>query len=62
MRPTCQNCDDRHIGCHAECERYQAFCEYKKRIEKEKRKEGYLNEYCGQRKIKTARIFRYRHN
>lgn len=22
---TCKNCDQRHIGCHAECEIYQAW-------------------------------------
>lgn len=25
MIPPCKDCKDRHIGCHAACERYQAY-------------------------------------
>ena len=29
MKPTapCKDCEDRHSGCHSECEKYKAFKE-----------------------------------
>ena len=32
----CKDCSDRHIGCHAECDKYKAF---KKALNNEHRKE-----------------------
>ena len=25
MKAPCKDCQDRHVGCHADCERYQAY-------------------------------------
>lgn len=35
----CKNCEDRKFNCHSKCERYLAFAEYRKRINKAKLKE-----------------------
>ena len=35
MKVPCHNCEDRHVGCHAECERYKEYAaECHKRREK----------------------------
>ena len=30
MKAPCYNCEDRQIGCHAKCERYQSFSDARK--------------------------------
>jgi hypothetical protein len=38
MTPPCKDCSDRQLGCHGQCERYQAF-RAKKEREAQKRAE-----------------------
>ena len=35
----CKNCDERHYGCHAKCDRYASF-DKERKIEREKRLEA----------------------
>jgi hypothetical protein len=37
MLAPCKDCQERHIGCHAECERYIKFKEESAEIEKRRR-------------------------
>lgn len=34
LRDGCYGCDNRHLGCHADCKRYKDFIEYKQLIKK----------------------------
>ena len=38
MKGACKNCSDRHIGCHATCERYAADCAKRQQINEARRK------------------------
>lgn len=58
MQAPCYGCTERHENCHAECERYKAFREEYKKREDELKKERYVNDYFGHRKIKVARCFK----
>ena len=39
MMAPCKNCEKRQLGCHATCEEYQAFEDYKKKTSEEKIRE-----------------------
>ena len=32
LRDGCKGCENRHLGCHADCNRYKEFVEYKHMI------------------------------
>lgn len=53
MDAPCRDCKDRHVGCHARCERYIAFNEEQKELRKKKRSgfeyTGYLGSLTLQR-------------
>lgn len=34
MKCHCQGCSDRHVGCHSQCNAYQAFVAERERIRK----------------------------
>ena len=36
MNAPCKNCEDRHTGCHAECEKYKAFAEEREKHRQER--------------------------
>ena len=60
MTCPCRECEERTETCHAECEKYLAFraeCEQRR---KERDKNANVRDYFGQRKVKTARIFKRR--
>lgn len=48
----CQKCEDRHIGCHSECERYK-----KERLEYDMKKE--IKRKAKESRIDTFDRFRY---
>ena len=29
---SCQGCENRHVGCHADCEIYKEWCEEQKKL------------------------------
>ena len=37
MIPPCKDCPDRAVGCHAECEKYQAFSAWAETKREERR-------------------------
>ena len=63
MTCPCRVCEERTETCHAECEKYLAFRENCERLRKERGRYANVRDYFGQRKVKTARVFkRYRTN
>lgn len=52
-KANCYGCEDRHVGCHAECERYRAWrselTEYKERVRKKKEPKTIVQEYIHSR-------------
>lgn len=57
MIAPCKDCPERYQGCHATCEKYREFYEQNKQRLKERSEENIVNDYFGDRKIKTARVF-----
>lgn len=56
----CYGCEDRHVGCHAECEKYQAWAERQERLREEdqERRNGEIaswSKHRHQRKLKWER-------
>ena len=56
----CKNCEDRHVGCHAECEKYKQFkkdAEEAKRaaIKKMKRETDYMEGRYGAQRPRRYR-------
>ena len=43
MIPPCNNCSDRHIGCHGGCERYLAYKTERDRLLDEQHKNSQVN-------------------
>ena len=43
MTPPCNNCSDRHIGCHGSCERYLAYKSERDRLLAEQHKNSQVN-------------------
>ena len=37
MRNECYGCEKRHMGCHASCENYKAFCRERQRANEARR-------------------------
>lgn len=63
MTCPCRGCEERTETCHAECEKYLAFREFCEQQRKERGRYANVRDYFGQRKVKTARVFkRYRTN
>lgn len=38
IKAPCKECTERHVGCHATCEGYQAFVKECERVREERRK------------------------
>ena len=62
MKQPCYNCPDRHIGCHAQCERYKAYtAEYqkqKRQQEGDREFRDYTRERCERmRKLQESRKY-----
>ncbi|WP_236915708.1 hypothetical protein [Clostridium sp. Cult2] len=36
MSKTCINCEDRHLGCHSKCKKYQEFKKEREKFRKKK--------------------------
>ena len=49
----CKNCETRRLGCHSDCEKYQAFWEQNREIGKKRRQETKLNIYVAEAVIST---------
>lgn len=63
MTCPCKECEERTETCHAECKKYLAFLAECEQRRKERDKNANVRDYFGQRKVKTARVFkRYRAN
>lgn len=60
MFSPCKGCKERTAKCHADCEKYFAFREYCEQKRKERDRDSNVRDYFGERKIKTARIFKRR--
>ena len=58
MNCPCKECEERTETCHAECEKYLAFLTECEQRRKERDKNANVRDYFGQRKVKTARIFK----
>jgi len=58
MRPPCGGCQDRAVGCHGSCERYQAFDAERELIRNRRAQQGeVLQALIGmKKKQKTKRI------
>lgn len=47
----CKGCEERHPGCHAECESYKAWAEARQELNRRMRAEGEdWRAYCAARK------------
>lgn len=44
MTPPCNNCSDRHIGCHGSCERYLTYKSERDRLLAEQHKNSQVNQ------------------
>lgn len=42
MKAPCHKCEERHIGCHSECERYQRWSDARKEANERRYKEASL--------------------
>ena len=49
----CKNCETRRLGCHSDCEKYQAFWEQNREIGKKRHQETKLNVYVAEAVIST---------
>ena len=56
MNAPCNNCPDRHAGCHGSCEKYAAFKEEKAKVNEERRAERTL--YADYRNYKVEKYKR----
>ena len=45
MNAPCFNCTERHVGCHAECDKYQAYHAERLKVYEANRKNGDLNDF-----------------
>lgn len=43
MKSPCYKCDDRVVGCHAECEKYQSFAAARNEINEKRYRESTLD-------------------
>jgi NifB/MoaA-like Fe-S oxidoreductase len=59
----CKDCTDRHVGCHAECEKYKAVKEQQneayKIMAQQYRRDRMLEDYEVLEKIKTKKYSHY---
>lgn len=60
MKCKCNGCDERHIGCHSDCEAYKEFSDWRKKIRDEKIKEGDLIAYSCDTSIRIKESIRKR--
>lgn len=44
MTPPCNNCPDRHIGCHGKCKRYREYKLERDRLLAEQHKNSQVNQ------------------
>lgn len=58
----CKDCSDRHVGCHATCERYlewqTTYYEYKEKVFTERSKQNRLDKYSIDRSIAAKKRYR----
>lgn len=45
MRAPCMNCQNRHLGCHGQCEAYKAFRAQRDAANAEKQKDASVLDY-----------------
>lgn len=36
VKAPCNGCDNRHLGCHGECEKYKTFADENKKLKQQK--------------------------
>lgn len=69
MRNECYGCEKRHIGCHANCESYKAFCRERQRANEARRadheardvlSDGYANRTRKARRLDYKDMRRWR--
>ena len=53
MRNPCKKCEERHVGCHASCEKYMAFYEQNRKIDQKRHQATKLNIYVAEAVIST---------
>ena len=55
----CQDCMDRHLNCHSECEKYKTWKadleDKRSKVKKERNKEAAMNEYKIKRVLKSKK-------
>lgn len=58
MKVPCSGCDDRHAGCHAECERYSAWSSERREAKQRDYESRVAERYAIERdkKIKGERL------
>lgn len=58
MKTPCGNCADRHIGCHAECEKYLMWAKQRDEARMRQRNDSIADTYAIERgkSIKSAKI------
>ena len=58
MQPPCYKCPDRHIKCHAECEKYKEYTKHQQEIKDNEFKNKLYYRYLKDRKDKTIKYNR----
>lgn len=59
MIAPCKDCPDRKVGCHAVCEKYIAYSEWRTKLLESRWKENEDNDYMFKLIAKKARRARY---
>ena len=58
----CKNCEERHYGCHAECDRYTSFIE-KRKTENERRINAlYIEKGLDEHRLRTSHRIKHDKN
>ena len=56
MKPPCHKCEERHIGCHSECEKHIQWVKERKEIQESIRKENETINYLVESGKRLKRI------
>ena len=56
MKPPCKNCEDRHQGCHAECESYAEYRDFCDKQRSRRHDVQLVNSYGFDRIAKAVKI------
>ena len=56
MKPPCHNCSDRHVGCHARCERYKTFTTEQQEIKRRQQADREYRDYTRDRYDRVKKI------